>query len=137
MKIMDYFRRFPIWRMGCYYLFALLTIAAIGLLIAGSVMDNGQAPGKNPTKDLAIMILCIAFLTGFFAILLSMRESVKSVKESGDKMDNVADMINRNNNLLSQIAQSSRLSDAAKQLAFRPRPSSPSCISTSSTPPPP
>ncbi len=112
-EIMDYFRRFPLWRFGWHFLFALLTIIAIGLSIIASIS------GKEQIDKLGEMVLGIAFLTGFFAILLSLRESVKSIKESGDKMDNVADMINRNNNLLSQIAQASKLSDAAKQVAFR------------------
>lgn len=119
MKIMDYFRQFPIVRTGFYYVFALLTVLAIGLLIVGSSLKTDQTPGTNSTLELAGVILCIAFLAGFFAILLSVREAVKSIRESGDKMDNVADMINRNNNLLSQITQAVKLSDAAKQVAFR------------------
>ena len=92
MRIMDYFRRFSIWRMGFYYLFGLLTIAAIGLLIAGTFSERGPA-GDNSTQSLAGLILCIAVLAGFFSLLLSMREAVKSIRDSGDKMDNVADMI--------------------------------------------
>ena len=113
MRIMDYFKRFQLWRFGWHFLFALLTIVAIGMSIVSSMTQQDQI------NEIGKMVLGVAFLTGFFAILLSIREMIKSVKDSGDKMDNVADMINRNNNLLSQIAQSSRLSDAAKQLAFR------------------
>ncbi len=113
MRITDYFRRFQLWRFGWHFLFALLTVVAIGLSTVASVTDT------ESINKFGEMILGIAFLTGFFAILLSLRETVKSVKESGDKMDNVADMVNRNNNLLSQIMQASRLSDAAKQVAFR------------------
>lgn len=113
MRITDYFRRFQLWRFGWHFLFALLTIISIALSIVSSLTKEEQI------NEIGKMVLGVAFLTGFFAILLSISEAVKSIKDSGDKMDNVADMINRNNNLLSQIMQSSRLSDAAKQLAFR------------------
>ncbi len=112
MKMLGNFKQIRLWRYGWHVLFAFLAIAAIVSAVIGYTSDGY-------IRRLSRTIVWVSFFIAFFAFLLSIRQTVRSIKEGGDKIDNVVDMISRNNNLLSQIAQASKLSDSAKSIAFR------------------
>ena len=113
MKIRSALKRFQLWRFGWHILIALLAVIGIVCSLVSTIRDN------ETLGAVGLTVMIVAFWVAFFAFLLSSRESIRSIKDNGDRLDNVAEMINRNNNLLSQIAQASKLGDAAKSIAFR------------------
>jgi len=113
MKVTSYLKRFQLWRFRWHFLIALLAIVTI---VGGIVAD---ATGDEYLLKISQRVGGAAFWIAFFAFLLTNREMTKSLKELGEKQDNTAEMISRNNNLLSQIAQAAKLSDAARSIAFR------------------
>ncbi len=113
MKMLDYLKRLQLWRFGWHILIALLVIAAV---ITGLIGDANQDDNLSKISE---QIYILAFWLAFFAFLLSSQEIIRSIKENSDKLDNVVDMMSRNNNLLSQNSQAIRLSDSAKEIAFR------------------
>jgi hypothetical protein len=54
-----------------------------------------------------------------FAILALLGEIFRASRESGAKLDNLAEILVRNNNLLTQVTQAAHLSDTAKEIVFR------------------
>lgn len=65
------------------------------------------------------ILLGIAVLAAGLGILILTRENVHSIKKNGDRIDSLIEITNRNRNLLNQVARAVRLSDAAKEIAFR------------------
>jgi len=122
MKIIKSTKNWQLWRFGWHFVFALLILAALVAGIAALVVSSiTQEETAIPDILLlvGIIVFAIALLAGFFAILLLTYENVRSIKDNGEKLDNTVEMATRNRNLLGQIAQGVRLSDAAKEIAFR------------------
>jgi ABC-type multidrug transport system fused ATPase/permease subunit len=122
MKFIKSITNLQLWRFGWHFVFALLILIALAASIAALIIGSIT---QQQTETVAILslvgsiVFAIALLVGFFAILLLTYENVKSIKDNGEKLDNTVEMITRNRNLLGQIAQGVRLSDAAKEIAFR------------------
>lgn len=113
MKIRTALKRFQLWRFGWHILIALLATIGIICSLVGTIGEN------DSLGTIGILVMIVAFWVAFFAFLLSNQETIRSIKENGDRLDNVGEIISRNNNLLAQIAQAVRLGDAAKSIAFR------------------
>ncbi|MHC5059503.1 MAG: hypothetical protein ACYTFK_00230 [Planctomycetota bacterium] len=122
MKLMKSVTNLQLWRFGWHLLFVILVLIAIATGITGSVVAY-TTPEKLKTAlvlwSVGAASFVLAILTFFYAILLLTRENVLSIKDSTEKIGDAVEMINRNRNLLGQIAQGVRLSDAAKEIAFR------------------
>lgn len=122
MKLIKSITNLQLWRFRWHLLIALLILVALAANIAAIVLSVAT---QQPTNTIVILgvvgksIFAIALLVGFFAILALTHENVKSIKDNGEKLDNTVEMLTRNRNLLGQIAQGVRLSDAAKEIAFR------------------
>ncbi len=83
--------------------------------------DLGQEPGPvEVTIEKAVWVAWIAaVVAGFFSLLLLASEGIKSIKQNSERLEDLVEMITRNNSLLTGVSQAVRLSDAAKQIAFR------------------
>ncbi|RKY06897.1 MAG: hypothetical protein DRP65_11135 [Planctomycetota bacterium] len=122
MKLIESDTNLQLWRFGWHILFAILILVAVATGIVGAVAAHASPEGSRPALWLwAIggVSFALAVLSCFFALLLLTRENVISIKDNAEKLDNTVEMVTRNRNLLGQIAQGVRLSDAAKEIAFR------------------
>jgi ABC-type multidrug transport system fused ATPase/permease subunit len=122
MKFIKSITNLQLWRFGWHFVFALLILVALAVSIAALIIGSITQQQAETVRILSLVgsiVFAIALLAGFFAILLLTYENVRSIKDNGEKLDNTVEMINRNRNLLGQIAQGVRLSDAAKEIAFR------------------
>ncbi len=120
--IIRFFRNLPLWRFAWHFLFAFLVLIAVVMAVASSILtDLGQEPGPlEITLSKAVWIAGIAaVVAGFFSLLLLASEGIKSVKQNSEKVEDLVEMITRNNRLLSGMSQAVQLSDAAKEIAFR------------------
>ena len=122
MKLMKSTANLQLWRFGWHLLFAILVLVAVATGIAGAIVAHASPEGSRTALGfwtIGAVSFALAVLSCFFAILLLTRENVKSIKENAEKLDNTVEMVTRNRNLLGQISQGVRLSDAAKEIAFR------------------
>jgi hypothetical protein len=122
MKLTESMENLQLWRFGWHILFAILILVAVATGVAGAVIAHAAPEGSRTALALwavGTASFALAILTLFFAILLLTRENVISIKDNAEKLDNTVEMVARNRNLLGQIAQGVRLSDAAKEIAFR------------------
>lgn len=109
-----------LWRFGWHMLFPWLYVAAIIVAIIAALSMAMGYEGLSLSFWFATGIFfAAAVLSGFWGMLLLTYENVKSIKENGDRLDSLIEMTNRNRSLLNQIARGVRLSDAAKEVAFR------------------
>ncbi|HIJ66873.1 MAG TPA: hypothetical protein HPP87_10355 [Planctomycetes bacterium] len=122
MKLIQWMIDLQLWRLGWHILFAILVLVAAASGIGGAIAAHASPDGSRIALALwaiGSVSFALAVLSCFFAILLLTRENVKSIKDNAEKLDNTVEMVNRNRSLLGQIAQGVRLSDAAKEIAFR------------------
>lgn len=120
MKLLRPSRHPNLWRFGWHVLFALLIIVTVVIKTTSVIMGHvsGQElPGY--LSNTAELIFSAALLVGIFGILILLYETARNSKESSEKLDNAVEMAIRNRNLLNQIAQAVRMSDSAKEIAFR------------------
>ncbi|MBE0537790.1 MAG: hypothetical protein IH624_19190 [Phycisphaerae bacterium] len=122
MKAVKFCKDLPLWRFAWHFLFAfLILIALVTGMTSVALSDLGAEPW--PAEAVMSMIgaiaLVSALLAGFFSLLLLASESIKTSKANCEKLENLVEMITRNNSLLAGISQAVRLSDAAKEIAFR------------------
>ncbi|MEN6306857.1 MAG: hypothetical protein ABFD91_03800 [Anaerohalosphaeraceae bacterium] len=109
-----------LWRIKWHLMFAAALAVAFIFSILTFLFKRFDLP---ETADLFTKLCLIAIgfdvLIFLFALLLLIWESVQSSKENGIKLDNQAELIARNNNLLTQLNKASHLSDTAKEIAFQ------------------
>ena len=108
-----------IWRFRWHFVFALfilsaLILARIGWWVRSSSQDTGML-----LLILAGGVFVLAVSYAIFVLLLLVFEAVRCLKNTGEKLDNSTEMLNRQSALLVQIAQGVRLSDTAKEIVFR------------------
>ncbi len=118
MKYLKFDKNLQLWRFGWHYLFFVLIFLAIATLVTLTIVSS-QHQVQTIWLTVAGAVCGVAVLATIFAMLLLTHENVKSIKENGEILDTAVDMINRNRNLLVQIAKGVRLSDGAKEIAFR------------------
>jgi len=118
MKYLKFDKNLQLWRFGWHYLFFVLILLAIVTLVTLTIVSC-QQQAQTMWLTVAGAVCGVAVLATIFAMLLLTHENVKSIKENGEILDMAVDMINRNRNLLVQIAKGVRLSDGAKEIAFR------------------
>ena len=107
------------WRFGWHYLFAFLLF--LSLILAGVGWCIGLSSGTAGIILLTagIGLFALTLVYAIFAVLLLALEAVRSLKTTGEKLDNSTEMLSRQSNLLFQISQGVRLSDTAKEIVFR------------------
>ena len=122
MKFIQSDTNLQLWRFGWHILFAILILVAVATGIVGAIVAHASPEGSRTALGLwtiGAVSFVLAVLSCFFAILLLTRENVISIKDNAEKLGDTVEMVTRNRNLLGQIAQGVRLSDAAKEIAFR------------------
>jgi len=118
MKYLKFDKNLQLWRFGWHYLFFVLILLAIVTLVTLTIVSCREQ-AQTTWLTVAGAVCGVAVLATIFAMLLLTHENVKSIKENGETLNTAVDMINRNRNLLVQIAKGVRLSDGAKEIAFR------------------
>ena len=105
------------WRFKWHTLFVFITLTATGFALIdlfGDVKKESQA-----LLIIAQALFCAGGLFAVYAVLLLLNELVQSMKANSEKLENTVEMLSRENNLLTQISQASRLSDTAKEIVYR------------------
>jgi outer membrane protein assembly factor BamD (BamD/ComL family) len=100
-------------------LFAILIVLSLVLAGVGWGLRDSAWKGGTILLGLGIGIGGSSLLYAVFVVLLLMFEAVRSLKDTGEKLDNSTEMLTRQNTLLLQISQGMRLSDTAKEIVFR------------------
>lgn len=105
------------WQFKWHALFGFIVLLAAFLLLIGMLLSDEDR--ANPLISIGYIILGAGLLCAVFSFLLLHSEALKSLKRNGEKLDNMVEMLSRQNNLLIQVSQASRLSDTAKEIVFR------------------
>lgn len=107
------------WRFKWHVLFAFLVVLSLIFSAMGAAFGGTEEKTGKLLLYLAGGILLLALAYAVFVILLLVYETVKSLKDAGEKMDNATEMLTRQSSMLLQIAQGVRLSDTAREIVFR------------------
>ena len=105
------------WRFGWHFLFSFIIFLAAIIAMVG--LFQGAQSQDSSAFAIAKAFFCAGGMIAVFAILLLLSEVVYSLKANSEKLDNTVEMLSRENNLLMQISQASRLSDTAKEIVYR------------------
>lgn len=100
-----------LWQQQWHLLFAGLSGVALVLWVLAGVLAV--------FKGSFLVMLYFAAAVSIFAIILLITEAVKSLKEQQEKIVQINDTLAANKNLLEQICQGVKLSEAAKTIAYR------------------
>ncbi len=103
----------PNWDFQWHLVFGVSFAAAAFCSLLGVLTKSGFL------SVLSMIFMAVSALALGVGILILTRENVHSIKKNGDRIDSLIEITNRNRSLLNQIARSVRLSDAAKEIAFR------------------
>jgi len=110
------------WQFKWHALFAFIVLLAACLLLTGKILGGSSSPpdklGRSFIAFAQSMFWAGCFYAGFAALLL-FYEIVHSLKSNSEKLDNSAETLSRQNNLLIRISQAAHLSDTAKEIVFR------------------
>ncbi len=107
-------------RFKWHIIFAIFFVLVILLLLSIWICDAGSKPNVAiKLTELYRYLLGAAFSLFCFAMLLLLNDLVRSSREHGETLENMSEILTRQNNLLVQITQVSHLSNAAKEIIFR------------------
>ena len=105
------------WQFSWHLLFVFIVFLAVFFVLSGLFRNSWE--GEFTLLSVAKILFYTGGILAVFAILLLLNEIVRSLKVNSEKLDNTVEMLNRENNLLTQISQASRLSDTAKEIVYR------------------
>lgn len=100
-----------LWQVQWYLLFAGLSLMALIFGVLAGLFKVFQ-----PTF---LIFLYFAWTTAVFAVVLLLYEAVKSIKTQQEKFEQINESLAKNRNLLEQIGQGAKLSEAAKTILYR------------------
>jgi hypothetical protein len=107
-------------RIKWHVVFAVLLAASVLVLFLGWLFHVADLPEYAQIFDnIHIFFFIFSMVVLAFAILALLGEIFRSTRDAGVKTDNLAELLVRNNNLLTQITQAVHLSDAAKEIVFQ------------------
>ena len=110
------------WQFKWHTLFAFIMLLAVCLLLAGIALGGTSLPPKKiglACISTGRIMLWTAGVYAIFSVLFLLYEMVHGLKKNAEKLDNAVETLSRQNNLLLQVSQASRLSDTAKEIVFR------------------
>ena len=110
------------WQFKWHTLFAFIILLAACLLLIGKILGGNSSPPDELGSRLISIAGTLFWVSGFYAVfaaLLLFSEIVHSLKRNSEKVDNTAETLSRQNNLLTRISQAAHLSDTAKEIVFR------------------
>lgn len=101
-------------------LFLGLLLVCLLLVLLGVVFKiSGIGNWATPLLAASQTLLMAASLIAVYALLTMMNGILRAMHDNGAKLDNTAEMQVRQINLMTQISQGIRISDAAKEIIFR------------------
>ena len=110
--------RRPSWRFRWHWL-----VAFIALLVALCFLATPLTRYHGAIYQFLAATTCFLLWAGgsiaIFAGLLLLHKAVEALKINSENLENSAEMLSRQNNLLIQVSQATRLSDTAKEIVFR------------------
>ena len=116
---MGFFERTKQWRLWRFKWHCLFTgLVALSLSMYLMVLV-GEDSNSRLWSIVGRVSLGATFFVGVFGVLVLTYENVTSIKNNGEKLDNIVEMIKRQHNLIGQITRAVTLSDTAKEIAFR------------------
>jgi len=107
----------PLWRFK--WQFVIICIVLIAVVLLAVFTNVFQTPGKGQMPQLVWLLAALALLATVILILSKTFKILDSLSESGAKLDKVTETLEKNRSVLTQISQNTRLSEAAKAIAFR------------------
>ena len=110
------------WQFKWHTIFAFIILLAACLLLIGKILGGNSSPPDELGSRLISIAGTIFWVGSFYAVfaaLLLFSEIVHSLKRNSEKVDNTAETLSRQNNLLTRISQAAHLSDTAKEIVFR------------------
>lgn len=111
-----------IWwrRIKWHIVFLVLLGASVLVFFLGWLFHVADLPEYAEIFDnIHIFLFVFSMVVLAFAILALLHEIYRSTRETGTKLDNLAEIFIRNNNLLTQMTQAVHLSDTAKEIVFQ------------------
>lgn len=105
-----------------HYPFAVLFVAAVVMSIIAAFFGSTQGLFGSMEASLwalAGLLLIASFAVACFGVLLSCHKIISLNKNCNEQLENIAEITNRNNNTLTQIAKTISFSDAARAVIFR------------------
>lgn len=107
-------------RFGWHFLFlGLILLGSIFYIVSLFVSETYQIETAPVLALIGSIFICLAMAVAVFAALRLLSRIALALKANSEKTENAVDIISRQNNLLTQIAQAARLSDTAKEIVFR------------------
>jgi hypothetical protein len=107
-------------RIKWHFVFAVLLTASVLVLFLGWLFHVADLPEYAKVFDnIHIFFFIFSMVVLAFATLALLGEILRATRESGHKLDNLAEILVRNNNLMTQVTQAVHLSDAAKEIVFQ------------------
>lgn len=110
------------WQFKWHALFAFIILLAGCLFLVGKILSGSASPPDGLGRSFISVAQILLWTGGFyaiFAILLISYEIVYSLKRNNEKLENTAETLSRQNNLLTRISQAAHMSDTAKEIVFR------------------
>ena len=102
---------------GCHSMFVLIVLSAVIFLLVHLFIRSED--GQSIAMVIGKVLLYAGGLFALFANLLLLREIATKLKTNSEILDNAVEMLARENNLMAQLSQASKLSDTAKKIVYR------------------
>ncbi len=108
----------PLWQFKWQFIIIYIALIAIVLLavLAGIFLPPQQG---DQILQLVWLLAALVLLVTVILILSKTLKILGSLAENGAKLEKVAETLEKNRSVLTQINQNTRLSEAAKAIAFR------------------
>jgi hypothetical protein len=108
----------PLWRFQ--WQFVIICIALIALVLLAVLAGIFLPPEEgDKIKQLVWLLAALALLATVILILSKTFKILNSLSENGAKLEKITETLEKNRSVLTQINQNTRLSEAAKAIAFR------------------
>jgi len=107
----------PLWRFKWH--FVIISIALIAVVLLAIFTNVFQTPKEGEILQLVWLLAALALLATVILILSKTFKILNSLAENGAKLEKITETLEKNRSVLTQINQNTRLSEAAKAIAFR------------------
>ena len=107
----------PLWRFKWH--FVIISIALIAVVLLAIFTNISQTPKEGEILQLVWLLAALALLATVILILSKTFKILNSLSENGAKLEKITETMEKNRSVLTQINQNTRISEAAKAIAFR------------------
>ena len=114
---MDFGKEGPLSRFKWYLVVIYVALIALVLLSFFTDIFRTSVPGQVP--QFVWLGGALIFLVTLIIILAKAINILSAIEQNQTKLDKIANTLEKNTDLFSQVAQSTRLSETAKAIAFR------------------